>query len=1096
MFGWFASRKRQSAAKKCQPRTRLRVEELEARDLPSNAYTPWIQSWGRYGPMFRLCTDPCAYLRLLAACSGGQTLASNSLAKIDDHLGSLWLDYRNLILGGRVHNFAASMNQVSQLQPNDSLNQVRDGCVLINAVADSDPQALEAKLTALGWQEAGAYGRVISGWLPIQYIGLLPNVSGLRFATAGLKPRTAVGNATSEGVQAMGADAVQSALNLGYTGAGITVGVLSDSYNRKNGANANIASGDLPPKANINVLKEGPSGTTDEGRAMMQIVHDVAPGASLAFYTAWVSDTDFASGIQALANAGAKVITDDVFYYNEPMFTDGIIAQAVNTVQSQGVAYFSSAGNQGRQAYEGAFADSGVTRAAGYYSSSGGPTFRGGALHDFGGGNTFQSVTLGAGDGFTIDFQWATPYASAGAAGGATIDMDIYVLNASNQVVAGAAVNDLTKDPTAIFGFTNGFFTNTYRILIVKNSAGPAPADMKYVYFQDSSNTPLPTPFTNSGANFGHSAANGALAVGAAVYSQTPPFGSSPPVLETFSSSGGTPIYYKPDGTLLATPEVRQKPEIVAPDGVKTTFGGSTGFNPFFGTSAAAPHAAGVAALMLQATPSLTPDQIYTKMKNTAIPMSGTVPNYDSGYGFLNAFAAVEPNVKIGAAQGFTSGASSSNTSWGQGVVTDTAGNQYVTGSFMGTVNFGGTSKTSAGDTDIFVAKYNPQGTLLWVDTFGDVGTDDGQAIAVDSAGNVYVTGDYFGSIKFDGTTAVLSGGNGTNPAAFVLKLNTGGTYQWVQTTGSATGNSIGYGIQVSGAGNVYVTGGFTGSAKFGATVTLTSAGDFDGFVWRVNADQSTSWAGRMGGTGYDAGFDLALAPDVPANVIYVIGTFSAGSPTFGALTPPTNQGSYDIFVEQLTPTGTPQWVKGFGGSGTDSGYGIALDKANPANLYITGLFQGAMTVGSTNLNSNGDYDTFIAKLNSSGTVSWAKSVGGGGWDEGDALAVDQFGSVYVTGFFNGTVNFNPGGNAVSLSTGFADSYDIYVLKLDTSGKYVWAQKMGGSQAWNGGFGITLDAANDVFTTGQYAGPANFGPFNLVGNDLSDIFLAKLPPIP
>ena len=189
--------------------------------------------------------------------------------------------------------------------------------------------------------------------------------------------RRRAGSVLSEGVQAMEADTVLN--NLGFDGTGVLVGVLSDSYNALGEEDIDIASGDLPSKDRITVLEDYfLYDASDEGRAMMQLIHDVAPGADLAFHTASNGMADFASGIIKLAGLGCQVIVDDIFIFGEPAFQDGIIAQAVNAVNEIGVAYFSAVGNDARQSYECPFVDSGQTLTRdGMYTS----------LHDFGYGS-------------------------------------------------------------------------------------------------------------------------------------------------------------------------------------------------------------------------------------------------------------------------------------------------------------------------------------------------------------------------------------------------------------------------------------------------------------------------------------------------------------------------------------------------------------------------------------------------------------------------------------------------------------------------------------------------------------------------------------
>ena len=186
--------------------------------------------------------------------------------------------------------------------------------------------------------------------------------------------------------------------------------------------------------------------------------------------------------------------------------------------------------------------------------------------------------------------------------------------------MGGSATNNLGGDPSEFFTFTNSSgSTKTYNLMIL-NYSGPTPGMIKYINFTDGAPNMGSVAFaTNSGTNIGHANAAGMAAVGAAAYSNTPRFGVSPPVLESFSSDGGTPLLFADNGTRLASPLDLHKVDFVAPDGVSTTV---SGFSSFYGTSAAAPHAAGVAALLKQYRSSLTPTQIYADLKNTAIAMA------------------------------------------------------------------------------------------------------------------------------------------------------------------------------------------------------------------------------------------------------------------------------------------------------------------------------------------------------------------------------------------------------------------------------------------------------------------------------------------
>ena len=258
----------------------------------------------------------------------------------------------------------------------------------------------------------------------------------------------------------------------GVDGAGVMVGTLSDSFNCLGGAAAGVASGDLP--AGITVLEEGPcaDGRTDEGRGMMELIHDVAPGASQAFHTAFEGQANFAQGIIDLANAGAKVINDDVIYFAEPFYQDGIIALAVTLVKARGVAYLSAAGNYGRQAYESSFRPSGIDIGLGEEA------------HDFDPGpgiNVCQSITIPVNGTLTMVYQWDQPLFSVSGPPGSASDMDIFLTNAAcGTVLAGSATPNVRGDPVEVFSLINPGPATSFGVIIGRFS-GPNPGLMKFV---------------------------------------------------------------------------------------------------------------------------------------------------------------------------------------------------------------------------------------------------------------------------------------------------------------------------------------------------------------------------------------------------------------------------------------------------------------------------------------------------------------------------------------------------------------------------------------------------------------------------------------
>jgi subtilisin family serine protease len=558
--------------------------------------------------------------------------------------------------------------------------RIGDGYIAVTAYAIGEVTTLKTDLESRGMINATVAGSTLSGRVPLAALNDMAASPFLR----SMRPVMAikrVGLTTSQADIAM--RSAEARATFGVNGTGIKVGVLSDSYDCSlplgsalfTTAAQDIANDDLPP--NVQVLKDlSPTRVadcSDEGRAMMQLIHDIAPAAPQAFYTAFVSDADFAAGIRALANAGAKVVVDDIGYLNQPFFQDGIIAQAVDDVTARGVSYFSAAGNDGRNSYASAFRNSG-------------------GLHDFdpgAGTDTRQSFSavLPAGGAAVLSFQWDQPFFSASGGAGTRSDIDILFVNANGTPIVTcdqATTQTLCQVPGVdnniggdaleipqLVNLSNRTVNVTNLSIAIQLFSGAAPGRMQYLAWSLS-----PTQFlTNSPTLFGHPNSAGAEAVAAAAFFDTAAFGSTscnPACAESFSSPGGIPILFNRQGARLPAAVVRTKPGITAPDGTNTTFfGGDIGndadaFPNFFGTSAAAPHAAGVAALLYDArarsiaagtssTP-LTPAQVVQALRGTALDITrerlnnnaiGTIANgtgvdVKTGAGLINAVGAVQ----------------------------------------------------------------------------------------------------------------------------------------------------------------------------------------------------------------------------------------------------------------------------------------------------------------------------------------------------------------------------------------------------------------------------------------------------------------------
>lgn len=567
-----------------------------------------------------------AGIRAIESFSGPDHIGKDGvMVKVGFDLAMLYHEHRDF----RQRGGAAVLKR--KFQSSRKLVRLKDEKVVIDAVAAGDVDELVSELEALGMENTAVFGRVVSGWLPVAALEQASQLGALKLARSAYA-MTMTGSVTSQGDAAMLADNARTAF--GVDGTGVTVGTLSDSYNCSGGAVVDVSTNDLPSGVQVLADEAGCWSGTDEGRAMMQIVHDVAPGTDQAFHTAFDGMADFANGIIELATiAGADVINDDVIYFAEPMFQDGVIAQAVDAVKAMGVAYFSSAGNQDDQSYEAVFRDSGV------------PGFGSGSTrHDFDPGASVDSlmeVSIPGGARIIFVLQWDQPAFSVSGAPGSASDIDIVLYSSSGQVLAAGSDNNVGGDPVELFVYQNrSGTTKTYQIGI-EHKSGPLPGKVKFVYF---GNMTINEFHTHSSTSYGHANAAGARALGAARYSQTPEFGVSPPRREGFSAKGGTAILFDTAGSPVNI--LRQKPEFVAPDGGDNTFFGSdyegNGWPNFFGTSAAAPHAAGVAALMKQFDNTLDPDGIYAAMQDTAIDMDVAGLDFFTGYGLIQATAALQ----------------------------------------------------------------------------------------------------------------------------------------------------------------------------------------------------------------------------------------------------------------------------------------------------------------------------------------------------------------------------------------------------------------------------------------------------------------------
>jgi hypothetical protein len=453
--------------------------------------------------------------------------------------------------------------------------------------------------------------RVLEGRLPLNSIMEIADLSITRAVIPVFGFGVDVGSVTSQGDASHNGPAARA---LGMNGTGIVVGVISDSIDMVGGGISDSqGTGDLP--ATVTVLTDGPSGSHDEGRAMAEMIYDTAPGITTMFFsTGSGGATTKATSISNLVAAGVDIIADDIYYLSEPFFQDGQAAAAADNAVASGVAYFVSAGNRGRQSYE-----------SDYELSSNN-------WHDFNPGSGVDQLqriaSIANGNNINVTLQWNDP---TGGIGNPMSDYDLYLFSDDgNFTILGSSTNNNSalRQPYEYVSWTNstGSALNV-GVAILRNS-GDGGSFMKYI--MRGSSTIAEWDTASNAINPGAAAAANTMTIAAVRWNET---GLNDP--ESYSSRGPITRYFP--GFV-----VRQKPILAGADCVTTTV---PGFNPFCGTSAGTPSVAGVAALVLDMAPGLSPAQlrsILTNPANTIDCSAAGNPDFDCGFGFVLADDAVE----------------------------------------------------------------------------------------------------------------------------------------------------------------------------------------------------------------------------------------------------------------------------------------------------------------------------------------------------------------------------------------------------------------------------------------------------------------------
>jgi len=356
------------------------------------------------------------------------------------------------------------------------------------------------------------------------------------------------------------------------------------------------------------------------------------------------------------------------------------------------------------------------------------------------------------------------------------------------------------------------------------------------------------------------------------------------------------------------------------------------------------------------------------------------------------------------------------------GMAVDAGGNAYVTAPFNGTLTIGGTNLVSSGQTDGVIAKYDNAGNVLWVRQAGGTGHGGMSRIAIDAAGNAYVSGNMVGSVNFSGT--ILTNFSAVTDM-FVAKYGSDGTLQWVRRAGGHSVGSIGpqsVGVTADAAGNNYVTAVLQGMVKFGDTNIINITGT-NAFLAKHDASGNLQWFRQISGGVLDgaAGFNERGCAVDPSGNVYLVSNFK-GVASLGSFSL-TNTGGYDVFVAKYDPDGNIRWAQQANGTTNDAARNIAVDSGG--NVFIAGQFNGTTTFGMTRLINRGGGDVFVAKLDTDGDFLWVKQGGGSDADYGIGIATDDCGSAFVSGSFSA--------NAVFGSTNLTSrgGTDVFVTRID-----------------------------------------------------------------
>lgn len=408
----------------------------------------------------------------------------------------------------------------------------------------------------------------------------------------------------------------------------------------------------------------------------------------------------------------------------------------------------------------------------------------------------------------------------------------------------------------------------------------------------------------------------------------------------------------------------------------------------------------------------------------------------------------------------------------GKEVAVDKNGNLYMIGNFQGTVNIGDTLIKATGFYDSFVAKYDSVGTLEWIQTIQSVPTEMmiSKNLALDDNGNIYITGQFGRTCTFGKIVKATD----FYSNEFIAKYNNNGQIEWIellQTHGSVDIAAI----TIDKKGNPYITGSIRDTVNF-SNIIKVPIGDVDIFVAKYNANGKAQWVQSAGGRGFDGAASIAL--DAKNNV-YICGSFQNDA-TFGDKHKSKIMGS-DLFVAKYTNKGALEWVESGSGYREEFGKSIVVDDSN--YVYVAGAYEDTIQSGD-NKKITTAYMVSIKKYSEKGGLLWMKSIKGNGYVEAKKMALDKNGCLFVLGDFKMNANFE---NQVITAEGIYDN--IFISKYDRQGKLKWVKTAGGYAKFLYPNSITTDQNNHVYVLGSFDGRVNFGNVEKTSLREEDVFL-------